>query len=321
MSEIEEKNINVTRRKKNKKIKGKDSKFNILFKTLIFVIFVILIIEAITDTFYIVKPGELSIVLRFGKLNRTLKEGVYFKIPFGIEKNYLINTKEIKRVAFEKDNQGKDILMLTGDLNLVRLSWVLNYNIAEPNKWVFNVIDKENILKEASFATVSKLLANMKMYDVLNNKREDIEEKAIILIKEALDKYDMGINLVSLKILDLNVADNEVEKAFDSINSAIQEMNKSINEGNTIYNSEIPKIKGEAMQILEVAKGFREERINNAEGKVARFLKLVPEYKRDPMNTKVRLYYEAMARILSDKDKIKLIDKNLENLNFYLERG
>jgi membrane protease subunit HflK len=90
-------------------------------------------------------------------------------------------------------------------------------------------------------------------------------------------------------------------------------MNRLINEGKEAYNKEIPKARGEAEQMIQIAKGYATERVNRARGDVARFDSVLTEYRRAPNTTRTRLYYEMIEDIFKNEKNVELIDKNLKN--------
>ena len=105
-----------------------------------------------------------------------------------------------------------------------------------------------------------------------------------------------------------------VQQAFDDVNKAIQDKNRFINEGKEVYNAEIPRAQGEANQQVLVAEGYAAERINRAQGDVARFNAVYEEYRKSPKVTRERLYLEAMESVFSEQQNSTLIDSKLDNM-------
>ncbi|MBL8968861.1 MAG: HflK protein, partial [Spirochaetaceae bacterium] len=104
-----------------------------------------------------------------------------------------------------------------------------------------------------------------------------------------------------------------VQEAFEDVNKSIQDMNRLINEGKEAYNAEIPKARGEADRVVEVAMGYATERVNRAKGDVARFNSVYEEYRKAPEVTRQRLYYEMMDEVFKDAKGVELIDKRFSN--------
>jgi membrane protease subunit HflK len=133
------------------------------------------------------------------------------------------------------------------------------------------------------------------------------------MMNELFTKYGLGIVVTQVQLQNI-VPPEGVQAAFEDVNKAIQDMNRFINEGREAYNAEIPKVQGQADQILEVAQGYATERVNIAKGDVARFNAVYDEYRKAPDITRKRLYYEMMEEIFKDEKNIDLIDKSLQNI-------
>ena len=140
-----------------------------------------------------------------------------------------------------------------------------------------------------------------------------MEVEAQEKLQAALDSYEMGVKIVTVKLQDIVPPAGDVQDAFEDVNKAIQDMNKYINEGKENYNRVIPAAEGEASKVIQEAQGYASERVNTATGDVARFRSVLSEYEKSPDITARRLYIETMESVLAAGGNLTVIDKNLES--------
>jgi membrane protease subunit HflK len=246
-------------------------------------------------------------------------------MPFGIDKNYNVPTKVVQTEQFGfstvksgtvnqyKNGITKESTMLTGDLNIVDVEWIIQYRIVDPSAWLFNVKERVQTIRDISQSVVNMLVGDRAILDVMGSERSTIEESALELMNENFKQLGLGISVITVRLQNI-VPPAGVQDAFEDVNKAIQDMNRFINEGKEAYNSEIPRAKGEADQQVLIAQGYAAERINKAKGDVARFTAVYSEYKKSPAVTRDRLYMEAMETIFSGQENAVLIDKKLDNM-------
>ena len=295
-------------------------------KLVILLIVVAIIAYVGFQSVYIVDQTEEAVVLTFGKYSRTEGPGMKFKIPV-IEENYNVATKIVQKMdfGFRMDGQGGDIFaqdstktsfkdestMLTGDLNIVDITWIIQYRITDPKAWLFNLESKEKTIRDISQSMVSQLVGDRAILDVLGNERQSIEAKATELINERFAAYGIGVLVTGTQLKDIFPPEGNVRAAFDDVNVAFQDMNKLINQGRETYNKKIPEAAGEAQQQIQVAEGYATERVNKAQGDVARFKAVLAEYRRSPEVTRNRLYLEMVENVFKGQEGTDLIDKKL----------
>ena len=291
-------------------------------------ILVVLILLAIAATsFFSVDQTEQAVVLRFGKYVRTVGPGLQTKLPLGIEKNYNVETAVVKTLTF--GNRATDIsgtslsgafvntdesMMLTGDLNIVDVEWIVQYRINDPQAYLFSVRDKETTIRDISQSVMNQLVGDLPILAIMTSERTNIEYEAQREMQELFDSYGFGIEIVAVKLQNIMPPEGEVQDAFEDVNKAIQDMNTLINEGKQYYNQEIPAAQGEAEKMIAEAEGYAAERINRAEGDTARFNAVRNEYEKNKEITRERLYIETMEDVLTSDGSITLIDSNLENM-------
>jgi membrane protease subunit HflK len=217
--------------------------------------------------------------------------------------------------------------MLTGDLNIVDVTWTIQFRITDPKAWLFNVensrvynsVTRESVdnriqtIRDISQSSINMLVGDRAYFDVIGAERTNIETQALDLIDSTLNTFGLGVDIVNVKLQNIVPPKGEVQAAFEDVNMAYQDMERMINEGKESYNKEIPKAKGVAKQMLEEAEGYRIARINNAEGDVALFEAINKEYQKSRQVTRQRLYYEMIEEVFSDTGKTDIVDKNLDN--------
>jgi membrane protease subunit HflK len=288
-------------------------------------IFLFVLILALTSV-YVVDQKEQGVVLLFGRFSRLTEPGLHFKAPFGIERKYKVPTQVVLKEEFGfrtvkpgittvylgEDFPGESI-MLTGDLNIVDVEWIIQYRIDDPVKWLFQVENQRKTIRDISQSVINLLVGDRAILDVIGAERANIELTGQDMMNELFDKYELGIRVTTVKLQNIVPPAGSVQAAFEDVNKAIQDRSRLINEGKQAYNEAIPKTKGEAEQLIQEAKGYAVERVNKAEGDVARFLQVLKEYKRNPAVTRTRLYLEMYEDVFAAGEKTNLIDKNLKN--------
>ncbi len=274
---------------------------------------------------YVVDETENAVITRFGKYQQTVGSGLHVKLPFGIDKNYNVDIKTLRAEQFGfktiksgrnneyKNNISEESEMLTGDLNIVDVEWVIQYKVTDPRQWLFNVYEREQTIRDISRSVINTLVGDRAIFDVISSDRSTIQNLAQEQMNENFKALGLGINVTTVQFQNV-VPPVEVQTAFEDVNKASQDMKRLINEGKEEYNKEIPKAQGEADRQIQVAEGYAAERVNMAKGDVARFNAVYEEYKRAPKATKERIYLETMAEIFGSENKPELIDSELENL-------
>ncbi|MBB6043042.1 FtsH protease activity modulator HflK [Borreliella yangtzensis] len=297
--------------------------FNKTYEYLIIIITLILISIIIIANIFIVGPSEEAIVLRLGKLNRTLDSGIHVKIPL-IEEKFILPVKIVQEIKFgfiispndftrENDNTNDEGMIITGDLNIINIEWLVQYKIRDPYSFKFKVEDPETTIKDIAKSSMNRLIGDNTIFEIINDNRVGVTEGVKSSMNEIIDNYNLGIDVVQVQIRNALPPKGKVYEAFEDVNIAIQDKNKYINEGKKEFNQIVPKIKGEALKVIEEARGYKESRINNALADTEIFNAILDAYLKNPDITKERLYNEAMKEILENKDNIELIDKNLKN--------
>ena len=287
----------------------------------------ILVIWLLTGI-YIVGPDEVGVVRTFGEFTRVTQSGLNWKFPSPIETANTPKVTEVKRIEFGfrslKNGQyrtvEKESLMLTGDENIVDAEMIVQYKIKDPVKYLFNIVEPELTVREASEASLRTVVGRNKIDETLTTGKYTIQEETKEQVQSILDKYESGIHIVAVQLQDVSPP-KEVIGAFKDVASAKEDKNRMINQAEGYRNDVIPKARGEAEAMIRDAEGFKESRIKRAEGDATKFTTILKEYNKAKSITEKRLYLETMEKVLPGIDKIIVPDKesgnmlNLLNLN------
>lgn len=302
--------------------KPKKSKFGA--STLVFAVIIVLVLALAGTTMFKVDDTEQAVITRFGKYYKTVGAGLHLKAPFGIDRSYNVPIKVVQTEQFGfqtikagqvnqyKNGITKESTMLTGDLNIVDVEWSIQYRIVDPVAWLFNVQERKQTIRDISQSVINTLVGD-RAFDTMESERSAIQTSALELMNENFKQLGLGINVILVQLQNI-VPPEGVQQAFDDVNKAIQDKNRFINEGKEVYNAEIPRAQGEANQQVLVAEGYASERINRAQGDVARFNAVYEEYRKSPKVTRERLYLEAMESVFSEQQNSTLIDSKLDNM-------
>ena len=242
---------------------------------------------------FTVQPEETGIVQRFGKVIDTADPGLHFKIPFGIDTVRLVPTARVLKEEFgfrtlasvpgqkTKYNPGDEYtdesLMLTGDLNVIDVQWIIQYRIEDPTRYLFKVRDTPKTIRDTTEAVMRRAVGNRLGSDVLTTGRVAVSAEAKEEIQKILTSYEIGVRLVTVELQDVTPPDT-VKPAFNEVNESRQDKEQTINKAQEQDNREIPKARGVATQSISEAEGYALERVNRAKGEAARFESILTEY-------------------------------------------
>ncbi|MGD9124848.1 MAG: FtsH protease activity modulator HflK, partial [Desulfarculaceae bacterium] len=286
-----------------------------------------------STAYYTVGPEETGVVLRFGRYDRLTGPGLHFKLPFGIESATMVKTGRVfkeefgfrgvspgVRSRFTQTGYAGESLMLTGDLNVIEVKWIVQYKIRDPKLWLFAVRDGVSAIRDLSEAVMRAIVGNRYGDEVLTLARVEIAAKAQKELQKLLDFYRTGVLVITVKLQDVNPP-GPVQPAFNEVNEARQQKERMINEAQEAYNREIPKALGEAKRVVTEAEGYATERVNQAKGEAKRFTEVLAAYKKAQDVTKRRLYLEAMQRVLQNAAKVYVVDREVKGLLPLLDLG
>ncbi len=290
-------------------------------KFLTFVVILAVIIFIFTGL-YTIDPEEVGVIQRFGQYIDTTEPGLHFKIPFGVDKLTKVKVKHVYKEEFgfrtlQSGVQTKysarsydyESIMLTGDLNIADVEWIVQYRIKDPVKYLFNIRNVVETIRDLAESVTRQIVGDRSGDEVIVLSRKEIADEIQILLQQKLDDYEAGIGIYTINLQNVNPPER-VKPAFNDVNSAKQEKERILNEAWQQYNKIIPEAKGKAKRTIEEAEGFAVNRVNRAEGDADRFIKMYNQYKKAKSITKKRLYLETMQKILPKVEKVFIIDED-----------
>lgn len=272
--------------------------------------------------YYQIEPDAVGIVQRFGAYVRTSEPGPHLKIPFGIETVTKVPVQRQLKEEFgfrtvrsgvrsefapATPETSAESMMLTGDLNVAVVEWIVQFRIKDPRAYLFHVRGVRGTFRDMSEAAVRKVVGDHSVDEVLTIGREAIALEAKEELQRLCDRYGIGIEIQQLVLQDVNPPD-PVKPAFNEVNQAIQERERAINDAWADYNKAVPRAKGEAEQAVRSAEGYALERVNAAEGDAKRFESVYEEYRKAPDVTRKRIYLETMSQLLPKVGKKLVMD-------------
>lgn len=286
----------------------------------------LLAILAALTAFYTVQPEEEAVVKRFGRVIAINPPGLHFKLPLGIDRVQFVPTARVLKEEFGFRSAGGDgrgqyvkhrqhrdeSLMLTGDLKVIDVEWVVQFQIADADKFLHRARQPIQTLRDISEAVMRRVVGNSLGSDVLTEKRVQVATAARIELQEILNSFDLGIQINTIELQDVTPPDL-VKPAFNEVNQAEQERERLINEAEKRRNQVIPRAEGQASQIVAEAEAYRAERVNRARGEAGRFSAILAEYQRAPAITRQRLYLEAIDAILPKAGPIYILEEGNNN--------
>lgn len=288
----------------------------------------------LSSAYYQVNADELGVVQRFGRYVRTTEPGPHLKVPLVESVTLVPVQRQLKaefgfrtsapgiQSAFEQDEGTQaESLMLTGDLNVAVVEWIVQYKVKDPYKYLFKVrgLDSADRRGDASTfrdmneAVMREVVGDHSVNEVLTVGREKIQVDAKDLLQQLCDRYETGLEVLQIVLQDVNPPD-PVKPAFNEVNQAIQEKERLINEAWADYNQTVPNARGEAERVVRAAEGYALERVNNARGDVSRFLNIYDEYRKAPDVTRRRLYLETLGEVLPRSGRKLIVDGAMKGL-------
>ncbi|HET6628938.1 MAG TPA: FtsH protease activity modulator HflK [Woeseiaceae bacterium] len=274
-------------------------------------IVILLLLVAGFTSFYTVQPEEEAVVKRFGAVYGITGPGLHFKLPFGIDSVQKVPTARVlkqefgfrtvdasgERSRFNYENFLDESLMLSGDLNIIRVEWVVQYRISDPIKYLYAMREPTKTLRDLSESVMRRVVGNRIGSEVLTTGRVEIASEARNEIQEAMDRFDNGLHIITVELQDV-VPPARVQPAYNEVNKARQEAEGMINDANRQRNEAVPRAEGTAERIIAEAQGYAAERVNRALGETARFNAVLAEYRNAPAVTRSRLYIETLRDVL-----------------------
>jgi len=311
------------------KFKGFKGKFPGLW----LIIVAIIVIIILSSSFYTIGVNEVGVIQRFGKYVRTTSPGLHFKLPRGIEKLTKVKVRLVYKEEFglrtiqpgvrtqyaRATAYLNESLMLTGDLNVAVVPWIVQYRIKDPYKYLFKVRNISSTLRDLTESTMRLVVGDRSINEVIS-KRQEIADQAQVLLQKELDEAETGINVVTIEMKKTNVPE-PVQPSFNEVNQATQEKERMVYQAREEYNKAIPAAKGNAEKTIKAAEGYALDRINRAKGDATRFLALYAEYSKAKDVTRRRIYLETLKDLFPKLGSKYIIDAEQKNVLPLLNLG
>jgi membrane protease subunit HflK len=278
--------------------------------------------------YYQVEPDEVGVVQRFGAYARTAEPGPHLKIPFVESVTKVPVQRQLKmEFGFRTANSGArtgsefattpetlgEAVMLTGDLNVAVVEWIVQFRIKDARAFLFHVRDVPETFRYMSEAAMRQVVGDHSVDEVLTIGREAIALQAKEELQRLCNLYGIGIEVQQLVLQDVNPPD-PVKPAFNEVNQAIQEKERAINDAWADYNKAVPRARGEAEQAIRSAEGYAVERVNNAQGDARRFEAFYEEYRKAPAVTRKRIYLETMGTLIPKAGRKLVLDEKARGI-------
>ena len=249
---------------------------------------------------YMVRPGEAAVVRRFGRvLAGNVGPGLHYQLPWPIDRVDIVDVSAIRR------SETPVSLMLTGDENLINIRLSVHYTITDPVRFLLNIVDPEALAQQAAESAMRQVVANEAVDSILTVDKAAIQEKAVALAQQSLDGYNSGLRVVGVQLLESSPPP-EVAEAFRDVASAREDRNTFINEAVAYQNEILPVARGEAERNIQEANAYRSEKTSLATGEAAQFASQQGAYAQAPEITRLRLYLEAIEKVLPGARKFVL---------------
>lgn len=264
---------------------------------------------------YTVGPAQVGLVKQFGKYVTTTGPGFHYRFPSPIQSVVIVDKQSVRteEIGFRSRagvsstqfaSQDSEALMLTMDFNIIRAETVIQFDVIDAQQFAFEVEDYRSLMNEAAQAIIRERVATRNVDEALTEKREEIAGEVQTALQDLLDFYGTGIRIINVRLQEVTPPSSAVAQAFDDVNSAVQDKERTIFEAERYANERIPVALGEKQKILNDSEAYKQSRILQADGDVARFLAVLDRYRLGESVTEARLYIETMEEILPGLKKI-----------------
>jgi membrane protease subunit HflK len=281
-----------------------------------FIVFVSLVVLITLTSFYSVDQDEVGIIRRFGRYDRTTSPGLHWKLPFNIEQLDKVKVKRVfkEEFGFRTSQPGirtqyaskaydDESLMLTGDLNVLDVSWIVQFRIHDPVHVLFDVREPLQTVRDLSEAVMREVIGDYSVNEAITMRKNEINLEVRQKLQALLNTYQSGIQVDKVELQEV-LPPEMVKASFNEVNEAEQEREKMVNEAWEAYNKIIPKARGQAEKTVKEAEGYALARVNRAEGDAAKFLETWSAYKNAKDVTRRRLYLETLEDVIPRAGKI-----------------
>lgn len=274
---------------------------------------VIIALFLIFNSFYTLSETECAVITTFGVPTVNNNKGLQFKIPI-IQKLKKVSTQvQSFEVGYREEEEGvyknveEESTMITSDMNFVDIDFYVTCQVTDPMQFLYATEDPELVLKNIIQSTVRGTVSAYTVDSALTTGKSEIQQNIKSIVAEQLEKEDIGLSLIDIAIQDVEPPTDAIKEAFSEVENARQNKESALNEANQYRNEQIPAAEAKADKEIQTAEAKKTSRINEAKGQVARFNSEYEEYRKYPLITKQRMFYETMEDVLPD---LKIIINN-----------
>lgn len=284
---------------------------------------VLAVLALFSSAVYSVGTESVGVIQRFGRYVGTVDPGLRFKLPLGIDKVTILPVKRQLKMEFGFGTSGardqfqmpreqeREADMVTGDLNAAHVEWVVQYEISDPEQFLFNLREPAATLRDLAESVMREVVGDRTVDEVLTIGRQGIENAAITKLTELVTSLEMGLRVQQVQLKNVHPP-SAVQASFDEVNRAQQEREEMINRANGEYNKVVPRARGEAERQIQEAEGYAVKRVNESQGDVARFNAMLEQYEKAPDVTRQRLYLETISDILPKLGSKVILDADVQ---------
>lgn len=265
---------------------------------------VLFLVQTARECFYNVSEQQQAVLTMFGQVVRTDTAGLYFKLPYLQKVHFVDMTTHGIGIGYQMDDGGQNItvedegVMITSDFNFVDIDFYLEYKVSDPVAYLYNTPQPEQIMKNITLACIRSTVSDFPVDDVITTGKSQIQARVKEELTAALQKQDIGLQAVNIQIQDAEPPTPEIVQAFKAVETAKQGADTAINNAKKYQSEQIPSAEAEADRILQQADADKEARIAEAEGQARRFEEMYAQYRRYPLITRQRMFYEVMEDVL-----------------------
>ena len=286
-------------------------------KPLVLLLIAVIGFWAVSGT-YRVEPGQQGVELLFGKYVKRTPPGlhIWFPSPIGdvlkpdVERTNTLNIG-FRGAGDTTRGTGRDVplesLMLTSDQNIIDIDFVVQWRIKNAAEFLFNIRDPELTIKLAAESSMREIIGHTPLEDALTVRRQSVQQEAKELLQRILDEYQTGVAIAEIQLLKVDPP-QEVIDAFNDVQRAKQDQERSVNEATAYKNDIVPRAKGEAQKMIQAAAAYKEKVVKEAQGEAERFISVYESYVVAKDVTTRRLFLERMQDVFSKSEKV-IIDK------------
>lgn len=287
----------------------------------IFLAFGVFFLLWLASGFYTVQPGEQGVVQRFGKFSRLATSGLNYRWPAPFEAVDIVNTEMVRIESLGSEGVGsgkmtsgnmttgsQEILMLTGDENIIDLTFNVQWNVRDAQDFVFNIPNPQQTVNAVTESAMREVVGRTPIGSALTEGKSKLQEEAQKLTQETLDRYKSGIQVLQVNLIRASFPLAVVDAARD-VQAARADQERLRNEADAYKNDIIPRARGQAQRMIQDAEGYKSEVVAKAEGDAARFTSVYNQYRQAEDITRKRMYLETMEKILAGMNKMVLDNK------------